>query len=170
MNLKCFTLILICLLGLPWIGHSLPPSAHPPKPEAKFVPNMGVRSWELHQKALHEVLGDLDGSKPIKAIRSEIKHTMKDTQKFIKAIDDLDAREAIALKDRDQYRRQAEALAARYQTLSESLNTASIAQDASAKKKARWIRTRKSVLRHLTSVQLMLEGTADSLDKMSTEP
>jgi len=130
---------------------------------------MGFRSWEERRERMDDAIGDLEGSKPIKSIRAEIKRTIKDTHSFMKDIHELDARETVPADDREQFRQRADTLAARYRALSNSLASASISSTASVKDRTAWADTRKRVMTQLSGASLMLEDTATSLEKMRIE-
>lgn len=169
MKSKRLLFSLTLLMGLPVPGFTLPPGTQPVKPEAKFIPDMGYRSWQIRRKKLDDASDDLNGSQPVKSIRTEIRKTIKDTHAFMKDIHELDARETVPGMKREAYRLQAETLAGRFEVLAQSLRNASISPDASSKQKMKWKEARTEALAQLNGARLMLEDTAASLEKMSTE-
>jgi hypothetical protein len=169
MKSKPLLLCLLCLACLSLPGLALPPSTEPENPEAKFVPDLGYRNWQGLRKKLDDAAGDLNGSQPVKSIRVEILKTVKDTHSFMKSINELDAREAISVQKKDDFKQQANMLAGRFEALAESLSSASISPDASPKQRMQWQETRKEALAQLDGAQVMLDDTATSLEQMSTE-
>lgn len=169
MKSKPLLLSLLCLVTLSVPGFALPPSTEPENPEAKFVPDLGYRSWQELRKKLDDAADDLNGSQPVKSIRVEILKTVKDTHSFMKDINELDTREAISVKKKDDFQQQADMLAGRFEALAESLSSASISPDAPPKQRTQWQETREEALAQLNGAQVMLDDTAASLEKMSTE-
>ena len=163
--------VVTCALLAPMAGKALPPSKNAqPSPEAKFVPDIGYKSWQQRREKLHDALDDLGGSKPIRAIRKEIGRAVKDTHSYMKSTLNLDARETINAKDQQKYQEEAELLAARFDKLGQALQNASFDTEASVKVRRKWKETRRRVLLEVRGSQAMLEDTVESLKKLKVAP